>query len=1100
MTDALARFSPDQTDAQSTLHTYFDMIAGEHPSALALSSPTGSATYGELRLASNRIANAILQAGGKPSDRVALLMTHDSPLIAAALAILRAGRIPVVLNPTDPPERLKHFLDDADSGLILADPRHRDAAHHLANDRRHVLALDASTANESERDPAIPVRPDDLAFLVYTSASTGRPKAVMQTHRNILRNAFRLSRGMELRATDRVALLASLSGGQGLATTWCALSSGASLHPFPIMEKGVTGLARWTNDAAISVMVAASSLFRNFARTLDPDATFPGVRLLRLGSEPSTAGDLDLFRRLFPESCTFFHTYSSSETGNITQLHLNCTSQMPEGRLPVGRVATDMEIRLLDDQGREVPPGDVGTISVRSRYLSPGYWRNEALTRERFSEAHGPGDIREFHSGDTGRFLDDGMLLLTGRRDSMVKVRGFRIELSEIENALSALAPVERAAICLRARAAGEPEIAAFVVPRPGHACTGAILRTALRRVLPEHMVPSSFALVDTLPITPHGKVDRQALALLAAPESQPTEIEPARTPTEELLADAWTNAMGRSPIGRNANFFDLGGDSLVAAIVSARIHAAYGVELHLRAFADHPTLADLAETIDGLRSTSSGDKTPPLTRSPRDAPLPLSFIQERTWRLSRTESGSASFTGSASYRILGRLDVDVFRECMDFLAARHDILRTTYIEQDGRPVQIIQPPGPAALEFIDLSAEPDVERYASALEVRLSRRVFDLSRGPLQMFWLLRVRRDEHWLLRVGHHILCDGWSWDVFFRELGLLYEAKIHNEDPPLPQGEPLQYADYAAWQRATFHPGDPAYEESLVWWMRHYSGKSRRGRIPFARPEPIAAGDPAEGVVRWGVEPAISRQLDAIAADSNATYFIVRLATFAAFMLGETAGENIAIRTHVTGRNRLELQTMFGFFANRITLRFSAAPQSTFRQWVGAVRDTVIQAQAHSDIPYDQLCAALQARGIKPPAAKFMFGISNHHYPRRFAGLDFIWRDRHAAFMPWGFNVRFDPKDEEHNCRTTFDTRLYDPPSVRAAMNRYTRFVENASRFPDEPLDQILLLSGVSRPIPDGSKTARGKGGPTLARMVRRMAELARRAIRKIVPRA
>lgn len=1100
MTDAPARSEPDQTDAEATLPAFFDRIAGEHPSALALSSPTGSATYGELSLASNRIANAIRKAGGKPSDRVALLMSHDSPLIAAALAILRAGRIAVVLNPTDPPERLKHFLDDADSGLILADPSHREAAHHLAGDRRHVLALDASTANESERDPAISVRPDDLAFLVYTSASTGRPKAVMQTHRNILRNAFRLSRGMEMRTTDRVALLASLSGGQGLATTWCALSSGASLHPFPIMEKGVTGLARWTNEAGISVLVAASSLFRNFARTLNPDATFPSVRLLRLGSEPSTAGDLEVFQRLFAESCTFFHTYSSSETGNITQLSLNRTSPMPEGRLPVGRVAADMEILLQDDQGREVPQGDVGTILVRSRYLSPGYWRNDALTRERFSGPNDPGEIREFRSGDTGRFLDDGMLLLTGRRDSMVKVRGFRIELSEIENTLSGLAPVDRAAICLRARATGEPEIAAFVVPCPGHACSGAILRTALRRVLPEHMVPSSFALVDTLPITPHGKVDRQALALLAAPESQPAEFEPPRTATEELVADAWANAMGRSRIGRNANFFDLGGDSLVAAIVSARIHAAYGVELHLRALVDHPTLADLAEAIDGLRRASPGDKIPPLTRAPRDAPLPLSFIQERTWRLSRTEHGSASFTGSASHRILGHLDVAVFRECMDFLAARHDILRTTYAEQDGRPVQIIHPPGPAALEFIDLSAQPDVERHASALEAELSRRVFDLSRGPLQMFWLLRLRQDEHWLLRVGHHILCDGWSWDVFFHELGLLYEAKIHNEDPPLPQSEPLQYADYAVWQRATVLPDDPAYEESLAWWMQHFSGKSRRGRIPFARPEPIAAGDPAEGVIRWGVDATISRQLDAIAADSNATYFIVRLATFAAFMLGETGGDNIAIRMHVTGRNRLELQTMFGFFANRINLHFSAAPQTTFRQWVATVRDTVVQAQAHSDIPYDELCAALQARGIKPPAAKFMFGISNHHYPRRFAGLDFIWRDRHAGFMPWGFNVRFDPKDEERDCRTTFDTRLYDPPGVRAAMNRYTRFVENASRFPDKPLDQLLVLSGVPMPIPNSSKTARSKGGPMLTRVVRRMEKLARGAIRKINPRA
>jgi non-ribosomal peptide synthetase component F len=381
-----ARMTWSVADTDRSIPECFEEVARRHPAKLAIGGTAWKPSFGELDAAANRIAGEVLERLGGGAGTVALLMRHDAPQIAAALGGMRAGGTVVALNPRDPPARLEQIRADVEPGLVLCDQHHRELALRAGFSSAELGLVPERPEPGPHRAPDVTIDPDRVAVLVYTSGSTGGPKGVMQTHRNLLHNVLRQTNGLGVHADDRIILLASLSGAQGVATTWIGLLNGATVCPFPTMERGVTGLTAWLADNGITVLIASASVFRGFARTLG-GRCLPTIRLLRLASEPATRGDFEAYRRHFEPTCVLASTYSSSETGNITQLLLGADSDPPGDRLPVGRPAEGMEIRLLDEQDAAVAPGGTGEVVVRSEYLSPGYWRDDALTAERFGRA-----------------------------------------------------------------------------------------------------------------------------------------------------------------------------------------------------------------------------------------------------------------------------------------------------------------------------------------------------------------------------------------------------------------------------------------------------------------------------------------------------------------------------------------------------------------------------------------------------------------------------------------------------------------------------------------------------------------------------------------
>jgi len=834
---------PDQIDREDTLPSRFERLAAVHSFRTAVGSGAWQPTYQELNATANRVAHALLQRGGAAGDRIAVLMRHDAPLIAAVIAVLKAARIVVVLNSIDPPDRLKQLVEDAEVGVILTDSENRKLAADIAGKTGRFVLFEDHVRAGLAHDPAIRIAPPDIALLVYTSGSMGRPKAVLLTHEQLIHIALSFSATMDLVPEDRIALLASLSGGAGMYLAWSALLSGASLRPFPTMEKGVTGLACWMMDGGITVYSSAASLFRQFARTLADGISFPLMRVVRIAGEGANPEDFHAFQRHFPEGCMFVHILSSSEAGIIAYLRLSRHDTVAERHLPVGRVMEGVEVQLLDEHGRHVGHGETGEIFVRSRYLSAGYWRDASLTAERFSTVPGGGGVRIFRSGDLGRFNSEGLLEFVGRADNQINIRGYRIEVSEVERALLGLLGIERAIVGALDGPNNALQLVAYVVLRNAERSSAGTLRRALRAVLPRHMVPSAFVFLEGLPLTPHGKVDRQKLQDLI-PERDQRCSELPITATESLLASIWAGIFDLPQVYRQDDFFDLGGDSLAASEVAASVHAALGIELNLSMFADNPTVAGLAGIADSLRADNAVD-APQIVRCSRDNGLPLSFVQERVWKESQTAKAAAGYIITRAYRILGPLDRQMLRECMTHMAARHEPLRTTFSAVDGRPVQIIHPPAPVPLPFLDLVGMLDPEQKAMQELEKEAARKFDLAQGPLVRFSLIRISENEHRLLRACHHIIYDAPSWAIYFRELGMLYEAKLRGEVPPLPEFEPLQYGDYAVWERKALRRDGTAYKDSVAWWKTTLTGAPRMLELPFRRPQALTSVEPAAG---------------------------------------------------------------------------------------------------------------------------------------------------------------------------------------------------------------------------------------------------------------
>jgi amino acid adenylation domain-containing protein len=1053
--------------ANDSLPAAFERTVRAHGARTAVCSDTWTATFDELNATANRLAHALVAHGCAPGDRVAILMRHDSPQIAAFVGAVKAGAIVVALNPSNPPARLRQLIGDAEPALVVGDQHNSDVAADIAGANSSIVSFEDASVAGPTYNLSMKVDPGQASVLVYTSGSTGVPKGVMQTHRQRLRITEIHTGSMGITAEDRLPLFVPLSHGQSIGTACCALLSGAALLPFPVAQIGVTGLFDWMTRNGITNYISSASIFRNFMKTMDSGARIPLVHAVRLASESATSDDFRLFQQHFSENCVFVHTLSCSETSTIGVLRWSHGDAVPEGRLPVRLIAEGQEVSFLDEQGDPVPRGEVGEIVVKSPYLAAGYWRNPALTVERFS-SHGSGG-RVFRTGDLCRIDTEGMLHFVGRKGERVKIRGNRIELSEAADGICRVSGVEHAIVDAVERPNHEPLLVGYVVMRDGHATSPTRLRHELRAIQPDHMIPSVLVMLDSLPLTPNGKIDRERLRQLL-PKRNIDAVDPPQTMIEALLAKLWSEAFELPDVSRNDDFFDLGGDSLIAAVVAARIHSALGVELTLGMIADHPKLADLAGAIDKLRPAGA-EATPPLVRAPGGKPLPLSFWQDRIWTYSQTREQSAGYTVARAQRIAGPLNAEILSECMTYLAGRHEILRTSYELVDGQPAQIVHPPAPVKLAYHDFSGSDNPEAEALSIRMQESSYIFDLTRAPLVRFTLIRLRDNEHWLLRTSHSICGDNWSWEVYFRELAVLYEARLDGRKPPLPQLAALQYGDYAEWQRQVLRRDSQAYKSVVDWWTSMLSGTSAP-RLPFMRRQALARVDPAEGTFPWGMAGETVQALDTLGRAEGATAFMVRLAVFVALLADETGQKDVVVGAYVSNRQRAELQDMLGFFANLVTLRFHFEPQLSFRAWLSLVRARMIEIDARSDIPYDELCNELQTAGITPPEIAVMFSTPRNRDALYFGELSVTTLERimNVASMPWGFRVALDDRHEDRASRVAFDAGIYDPVGVRRFIERFERLLDAVSRHPEKILGDLLMMSrSASTPLAAGQMT-------------------------------
>jgi non-ribosomal peptide synthetase component F/acyl carrier protein len=739
-----------------------------------------------------------------------------------------------------------------------------------------------------------------------------------------------------------------------------------------------------------------------------------------------------------------------------------------DGTISVGGPIAHTRMYVLDSRYRPVPPGTVGELHISGAALARGYLGRPGLTAEKFIPdpfSNEPG-ARLYQSGDLARCRPDGTFEILGRVDHQVKLRGFRIELGEVGAVLEQHAAVLEAVVVVRADALGDQQLVAYLVPdRNERVATGA-LREFLRTRLPEYMVPGTFVLLDAMPVTPNGKVDRLALPApdRARPDLDGAPLAP-RSATEEALARIWTEVLGLEGIGVADNFFDLGGHSLKATQVVARVRDAFHVELPVHSIFAAPTVAGLAEVVERLGREGVSHQSPPIQAVSREGVLPLSFSQERAWFIQHLDPTSLAYHFQATLRFTGPLDVPLLERSLGELVRRHEILRTTFPAVDDRPAQFIHQPFQVRLPLIDLQSFPE-ERREDEARRRVQeevRRPFDLTRLPLVRWTLLRLSAEEHLLLQMEHHLIHDGWSFRLFVRELLELYQAFSAGRPSPLPP-LPVQFADLAVYQRQWMRGEEAARQ--LAYWKRKLGGTLPVLALPTDRPRP-AVQTYRGAAPRMELPLPLCRSVRALSREENATLFMTMLSAYALLLHRYSGQDELCVGSGVANRRWQESEGVMGMLVNNVVLRLDLSGDPSFRAVLGRVREVAVEAYAHEDTPFDQVVRALQpARDpSRNPLFQVMFSFHDAPFPDvELPGLTLelteVVSNRSAKF---DLNIIVIPRPAGGGISMVweYNSDLFDAATVARMMEHYQHLLEEVLADPGRPQSALRLSTEAER---------------------------------------
>jgi len=609
----------EKEEIEQSIPDRFEQQVRRYPNRLAVKGLRHELTYDELNQAANRVAATILERCGTRDEPIAVLLGQDGPVSTVFLAVLKIGKIYLHLDPSYPQARLTDILNDSGARLIVTDRENLSQAGDLGHDGRTILSIGELEVGLPSNNPGLRISPGSLGCILYTSGSSGQPKGVAHTHRSLLHTVRIFTNTFHICAEDRQVLLSSPGAAAAVWFGLRALANGAAVFPFDIREQGLHTLANWLIENGITIFSPPRGLFHHFVGTSTGMEEFPKIRLLTLGGESVSKRDVELYGKHFPPDTILVIGFGTTEAGRITQYFIDKNTEFTEPVVPVGFAEEDTQILLLDDTGREVGADGIGEIAVKSRYLSPGYWQRPDLTRNAFLPDPAGGDERIYLTGDLGRMLPDGCLVHLGRKGFQIKVRGYRVDVAEIEQALLRLDSIKEAVVLQREDSPGDTRLVAYLVPARKPAPTISSMRGALSRILPEYMVPSAFVTLGLLPLTPNGKIDRNALP---APNSKRAEMEtpfiPPHAPVEKKLAEIWSTVLGLEAVGVQDNFLELGGDSLRASAIISRVVATFNVEIPVRSLFESPTIAEMAALVSqGMPTTvqihsDTGGKRPP--------------------------------------------------------------------------------------------------------------------------------------------------------------------------------------------------------------------------------------------------------------------------------------------------------------------------------------------------------------------------------------------------------------------------------------------------------------------------------------------------------
>ncbi|MFE9774066.1 amino acid adenylation domain-containing protein [Streptomyces sp. NPDC005931] len=1074
---------------RATLPELFAQQAARTPDRTAVVFEDTELTYAELDLRAGRLARLLAERGAAPESCVAVLLPRSENLVVTLLAVLRTGAAYLPVDPGYPAERIQYLLDDARPALVLTED--------------HPVFDEVPAGEAFAADPGT-VLPEHPAYVIYTSGSTGAPKGVVVSHASIVNRLAWMQDRYRLDATDRV--LQKTPAGFDVSVWeffWPLLNGATLVVARPGGHQDPAYLARLMREQRITTAHFVPSMLAVFVA--EPAAAeLPDLRRLISSGEALPA---ELAARADATIAAGLHNLYGPTEAAVDVTAWAYRSEPGAVSVPIGSPVWNTALYVLDSTLRPVPPGVAGELYIAGAQLARGYLHRPALTAARFVACpFGGFGERMYRTGDVVAWRSDGQLEFLGRGDDQVKVRGFRVEPAEIEAALVRHECVGHAVVVARADASDDTRLFAYVVPAGADRPQPAALREFLGGLLPEHLIPASFVVLDELPLTPNGKLDRRALP---APDHAGRKAgRGPRNQREETLCRIFADILGLPGVGIDEGFFDLGGHSLMATRLISLVRVAFGVDLAIRDLFATQTVAGLVQILD----RSDGSRRQPVVRGPRPERVPLSHAQQRLWFLNRLEGSNAAYNLPMAARLTGSLDHRALAAAVADVTVRHETLRTIFPETDGVPHQRILPPDEVRPDFA--VSETGRGELAAAI-AEIAERDFDLRTDLPLRVRVLTVSPTEHVLVLVLHHVAGDGWSLVPLARDLSGAYADRCAGRAPEWTE-LPVQYVDYALWQRdllgRTDDP-DSVVSEQVAYWRKALAGIPDELPLPVDRPRPKTPSY-AGGSVAFGYGPELHARINKLAVDCNATAFMVVQTALAALLTRLGAGTDIPVGSPIAGRTDEALDDLVGFFVNTLVLRTDTSGDPTFRDIIGRVREANLNAYAHQDLPFEYLVEAVNPdrSAARHPLFQVMFAFQNTRDTElRLPGLTAealeVGTDATMFDLSVHLEARYHADGREGGARGAliYSSDLFDRETVAAIADRLLLMLEAVTSDPEQRISQVELLeaderqrilqewNGGSAPVPsvtlpelfaasaarDGAATAVRAGGRRLS---------------------
>jgi amino acid adenylation domain-containing protein/non-ribosomal peptide synthase protein (TIGR01720 family) len=1024
---------PAPQRVEGLVHERIAAVARAQPDAVALVAGDGEMTFAELDERAASVAAGLTAQGVGPGDLVAVVLPRSFDQVAAQLGAMKAGAAYLPLDPSYPRPRIEFMLADAKPAAVIRD------------------ALPAGRGGV----PAPETAGEDLAYVVYTSGSTGQPKGVAVAHSNLchLVDWHVAAYG----PAGPSSAVAPLSFDASVWELWPPLTAGAAVVLVDDEDaRDPNALRAALERHAVRTAFVPTATAGSLVRSRPPAA----LRTLLTGGDRLTVTPAREF------GARVVNHYGPTEATVVATAGEVTGTGIPH----IGTPIRGARVYVLDSDLEPVPPGLPGEIYIGGRGVARGYLGRPALTTDRFLPdpfSPEPG-ARMYRSGDRARYRPDGAIDFLGRSDDQVKVRGYRVEPAEVEAALRSHPAIEAAAVTPALDAAGSTRLVAYVVGPDVPPVSD--LRDFLGGVLPAHMVPALYVRLEALPLTPAGKVDRAALPAPGPdrPDLGHGYAEP-ETETEKTLAEVWSEVLGVERVGRDDNFFELGGHSLLGTQLMSRIRNLFEMEVPLRALFERPTVGGLAATIDATAT----QEMLPLVPAPRDeAPL-LSFAQQRMWFIDQIDPASATYNVPIALRLTGAVDPARLEAALAAIVERHETLRTTFTTVRGEPRQVVAPEGRVTLSRVDLSYLDEHEREDAAMKVvnEEAARPFDLASGPLWRTTLIGLGPDDHLFVVCMHHIVSDGWSLGIFASELSEIYTALVDEREPKL-EPLPIQYADFAVWQRRWFEGAE--LERQLSYWKNHLAGAPAALEIPTDYPRPpIQSFD--GGSVNFTMPRDLSEKVTELARSRGVTTFMFAMAAFSTLLHRYTGSTDIVLGTPIAGRNRSEIEGLIGFFVNTLVMRNDLSGDPRFTELIERARDVALGAYAHQDLPFEKLVEELKPpRDLShSPLFQVAFGFQNTPPPEfELTGLRIDLPDLEDTSAKFDLSMDMVETEDGLAGSLNYATALFERTTIEEMLGHFETLLESIVARPEARLSELPILTDEAkrRIVRDFNETA------------------------------